>query len=222
MLSQCEHSFCRDCLGGLVEVAIKDGSWAALVCPDMGCKKQLMPVDVQQIVPADRLEKYEEVMLQTALRTMSDLVYCPRPICRSPVIRADAADKLCICGSCSFVFCAMCFRSFHGPSDCRADSGIIREFMAADEDHRQQLEIMYGQATFRRALEEFASVEFLKSTSTKCPNCLTNVHKIEGCNKMHCSICDTNFCYLCGAKLGAIPYRHFDQDTSPCHMRLFD
>lgn len=60
-----------------------------------------------------------------------------------------------------------------------------------------------------------------------CPTCHVPTEKtrikggtqFEGCNKMHCAHCDTNWCWLCGTK--GIDYDHFSSATSPCRNLLW-
>lgn len=51
----------------------------------------------------------------------------------------------------------------------------------------------------------------------KCPKCKAPCEKIDGCNKMTCSRCNTYFCWLCREKLdGNNPYYHYEDPFSGC------
>lgn len=44
------------------------------------------------------------------------------------------------------------------------------------------------------------NVESIKKDSQNCPSCLSRVHKINGCNHITCTICNTHFDYITGEK----------------------
>jgi hypothetical protein len=43
-----------------------------------------------------------------------------------------------------------------------------------------------------------ASEMFIHNTSKPCPRCFTNINKIDGCNHLICTVCNTHYCYSCG------------------------
>ncbi len=43
-----------------------------------------------------------------------------------------------------------------------------------------------------------ASEVFINATTKPCPSCFTNINKIDGCNHLICTMCNTHFCYSCG------------------------
>ena len=69
---------------------------------------------------------------------------------------------------------------------------------------------------------------YLKSfqkSAKPCPNCFSQITKTQGCNKMTCSYCGSNFCWLCGDLITlANPYQHFretENGTDGCGGKLF-
>lgn len=46
--------------------------------------------------------------------------------------------------------------------------------------------------------EDIENIEFIKSSSTKCPSCGVNITKSSGCNDMLCMNCGTGFNYVTG------------------------
>lgn len=46
-------------------------------------------------------------------------------------------------------------------------------------------------------LIDTSSEIWINENSKKCPNCNTNIIKNDGCNHMKCTICHTDFCWLC-------------------------
>ena len=59
-----------------------------------------------------------------------------------------------------------------------------------------------------------------KKTAVQCPGCSVATEKSEGCNKMKCSLCKTDFCFNCGSKIGN-NHDHFVDPSSPCYKLLF-
>ena len=51
---------------------------------------------------------------------------------------------------------------------------------------------------------------YAKQKVKNCPKCKTRTEKTEGCNKMKCSRCNTNWCWICGKTLPAnSAYDHY-------------
>ena len=46
--------------------------------------------------------------------------------------------------------------------------------------------------------DKVATIEFIKNDSRPCPKCGVNIHKIDGCNQMWCTNCNTAFDYRSG------------------------
>lgn len=119
--------------------------------------------------------------------------------------RALLATRLQICEDCSYAFCRLCNRSWHGDFfDCRARVNIPSERTVLEQ-------------------EEEASLAFIRNNTTKCPKCETPVQKSEACNHMTCVQCRAHFCYLCSVFLNPMhPYDHFNTRGSFCYQRLWE
>jgi E3 ubiquitin-protein ligase RNF14 len=110
------------------------------------------------------------------------------------------SERLCICEDCSFAFCSVCKKGWHG------------ELAVCNPRRQHELNE-----------EEKASLEYLKMHTTACPTCSVPAQKTMGCNHMICFKCNTHFCYLCSAYLMPDnPYRHFNDLKSACYMRLWE
>ena len=59
----------------------------------------------------------------------------------------------------------------------------------------------YGKKQLEHMATSLASEDYLKDNARHCPHCNAPIEKNEGCNKITCWRCGTNFCWLCGAKL---------------------
>ncbi|MFH4983160.1 hypothetical protein AB6A40_009869 [Gnathostoma spinigerum] len=80
-----------------------------------------------------------------------------------------------------------------------------------------------GRRKLEKYLEEIESSQWIEDNSKPCPKCRVKIEKDSGCNKMHCSKCDTNFCWLCGVTLDyQDPYGHYNLVTSKCFNRLME
>ncbi|KAG9198995.1 translation termination inhibitor protein itt1 [Epicoccum nigrum] len=107
------------------------------------------------------------------------------------------STRLQVCEDCSYAFCHLCKRTWHGDFvECRSD-GIDRE--------------------------EAASLTFIQQNTARCPTYVTPVQKIQGCNHITCTQCQTHFCYLCSAFLHRHnPYEHFNLEGRNCYQRIWE
>lgn len=133
----------------------------------------------------------------------------------------------CVCQVCRFAFCSLCKSTFHGVSPCVFRPNEVRKLKTEYENgtaaERLFLERRHGKNRIRRMIDDLISEEWLVDNSKTCPRCHTHIQKSEGCNKMHCSKCRTNFCWLCGKILDQQnPYLHFNVWNSPCFNKLFE
>ncbi|RMZ79102.1 hypothetical protein DV738_g3479, partial [Chaetothyriales sp. CBS 135597] len=113
-------------------------------------------------------------------------------------------QRLAICSDCSYAFCFVCRKTWHG-------------------SHLSAASLCNPRDPALLAAEEQASLDYLKKHSTPCPTCGAPAQKTMGCNHMICFRCKTHFCYLCSSYLMEDnPFAHFNDIRSPCHMRLWE
>lgn len=86
---------------------------------------------MRNLVDPELFNKYDRLLLQTSLDTMSDITFCPRTICQSPVLM-EKETTLAICPACNFVFCALCRLVYHGLSPCKLKAGKYIHLMTKD------------------------------------------------------------------------------------------
>ncbi len=221
----CDHVYCSECMSEYFKVRIMDGGVNALICPNDKCESQANPSQIKQLVDPEIYEKYEKYMLQTTLDCMSDVIYCPRKICQSPVIVED--DTMGLCPKCSLAFCTLCKRSYHGISPCPMSEAeftkIRKEYSRANAARRAEMEKKYGTKRLKYFLEDAISEQWVKANSKKCPYCRACIEKSDGCNKMTCFKCNNNFCWLCLERINkSNPYLHFNSRNSRCYQKLFE
>ncbi|KAL4230632.1 E3 ubiquitin-protein ligase rnf14 [Mactra antiquata] len=222
----CNHVYCNDCMSDYFTIQIKDGNVRGLECPDDKCESQAHPSQVKKLVSSDLFSKYDQLLFQTSLDTMSDVTFCPRPNCQSPVLMEREAN-LATCCVCNFPFCTLCRLVYHGLSPCRLKAdGLVKlreEYLNADPRTKLLLEKRYGKVTIQQALEESFTNEWLKQHSKQCPSCGAHIQKIDGCNKMTCMKCRCYFCWICNSSLSrGNPYMHYNTSGSPCFNKLFE
>ena len=222
----CGHVFCVDCMGGYFKVQIEDGAVQALNCPSEKCESQALPSQVKQLVSPELFAKYDRFLLQYSLDGMSDVVYCPRPLCETAVM-LDSDSAMGVCTSCSFAFCAFCKHTYHGVSPCEIKGDNLRklteEYSAASSAEKELLEKRFGKRQLQKLMDEVVSEEWLNSNAKQCPSCKASIQKIDGCNKMTCLKCRAYFCWLCMSTLSrSNPYQHFNAPGSECFNKLFE
>jgi len=205
----CGHFGCRSCLEQMASLHTGESDIGALRCPNTDCREPLGIHVLQDLLGADSplLAKWEELSLQRCLEKMGDVVFCPRcdrdaDSTRVPCIQDE--DGMAQCDACGFVFCGRCREVYHPGSKCVAlDSKL--EALAAGRGKEAEA-----------AKAELLTLRQLERSTKPCPQCGTNYEKTEGCSKMHCKVCDNNFCWRCGKIING--YDHFA--TGAC--RLFD
>jgi len=223
---QCKHVFCKQCMAEYFTVQINDGSVKALICPEGKCETQADPAMVKSLVDSELFERYDKLLLQRTLECMSDITYCPRKACQAPVLREEDLD-MARCPTCHFVFCILCHNTYHGRAKCPLSSEEMKKlretYINGTEEEKEELIKKYGKKVFQRMIEEGYSEAWLERFSQKCPKCKAGIQKIDGCNKMTCFQCRTNFCWLCNAFLNQLnPYTHFNNPKTKCYNKLFE
>ena len=223
----CSHSTCKACLKGYFEVQIADGNVHGLKCPEYKCPILATTEQIASVVSEETLKRYDKLVLNSVISSMTDVVFCPRVGCNSHVI-PDRDSQLASCSECSFAFCSNCKFTFHGVSPCRLFRSekdrleIMKKYNSASPEEKSALEKLYGKQQIERAFNEYLTQNWINEYSKPCPQCDANIEKIDGCHKMTCWRCNSYFCWLCLTMLtGANPYTHFSDPRSPCYNQLF-
>ncbi|XP_067899923.1 E3 ubiquitin-protein ligase RNF14 isoform X2 [Heterodontus francisci] len=222
---ECNHVYCKACLKEYFEIQIRDGNVQCLNCPEPKCTSIATPAQVKELVKEETFARYDRLLLQSTLDLMTDVMYCPRTVCKSVVV-LEPGNTMGVCPGCRYAFCALCEMAYHGISPCRLKaeklSELRDEYLKADESGKQRLEKSYGIRVLQKAMEELCSEEWLHKNSKPCPRCRTKIQKVDGCNKMTCISCKQCFCWLCRRPLPKVdPYEHYRDTSSPCFNELF-
>lgn len=225
-LHPCGHTHCADCLSAHIRCKIESGSVSKIDCPSAECTELIAPPMVQHLVPADLFSRYDKLLLQQTLEGMEDIVYCPRPTCRCVTVKEEGED-MAVCPGCTFAFCILCKRTWHGVSPCKLLPDDVKQlkevYDASSSEIQQSMEQRYGRPHLLRAFQEVETESWITTNSKQCPKCHAHIQRSYGCNKMYCSHCSSHFCWLCGVPLPhQNPYSHYHLGASSCAGKLFD
>ncbi|XP_045551475.1 E3 ubiquitin-protein ligase RNF19A isoform X3 [Salmo salar] len=195
-LSSCSHRACYDCLAQYLRMEISE-SRVGVACPQ--CPEALAPPDVRAILD-DRalLERLEEYQLRRFLAADPDTRWCPTPDCRFAVIAYGCAEcpKLS-CGreGCDTEFCYHCRQLWHPDQTC-------------DQARRQWAHHTWrgNDASTLYVLNEEPGGE--SEEIKACPRCGAYIMKTNdgSCNRMNCTVCACQFCWLCMQEITDVHY----------------
>jgi E3 ubiquitin-protein ligase RNF14 len=221
----CNHVYCKECMTSYFTEKISVGAVSSLSCPTMKCDSQALPNQVAELVEDALYKKYEQLLLETQLESMTDVITCPRLMCQCPTM-IDRETNLGQCPACHLAFCIYCKATYHGVSPCKFKTkeqrSILDKYNGAGQEERAFLEKRYGARQLATMAATLASEDYLSENARHCPHCNAPIEKNEGCNKITCWRCSTHFCWLCGEKLNqGNPYLHFNVMGGNCFGALF-
>ncbi|XP_040214175.1 E3 ubiquitin-protein ligase RNF14-like isoform X2 [Rana temporaria] len=199
----CNHVYCDICLRDYFEIQIRDGQVHALNCPEPECTSVATPAQVKKLVGEELFVRYDRLLLKSTLEMMTDVVYCPRLSCQTPVMQ-EPGGTMGICTSCQYAFCTLCMMTYHGVSKCKASESM--DPTSGEPGPKRNR----GKIGRLRKLREWESKTWITENCKKCPRCDANIQKDSGCNKMACGKCGQYFCWICMKCLSETnPYSHY-------------
>ncbi|CAL8306476.1 unnamed protein product [Lota lota] len=194
-LRECDHVHCEPCLARYCAVLISEGNVRGIACPQPRCKAAPTPTQVRKLVGDDLFHRYDRLLFQTSLDSMTDVVYCPRVSCASAVILEPDSD-VAQCSVCGFAFCVSCRRSYHGTGRCprvatarQTDAQEEQDYvdlpqtlvglMALWDDYyrgsaqrKKLLEKRYSAHILRSTMSEYLTMSWCLNNQTQnCPHC---------------------------------------------------
>jgi hypothetical protein len=116
-------------------------------CPCSKCKQTLKREEILLAI-GNRIEKYDNICLQNALRKMPDFKHCPKPDCGFGGL-VDLNSSFTICSECKFKFCHFCSSEFHQGYNCK-QYFIMKIMNGNDLEAKSQIVI---QVTSKRCVQ---------------------------------------------------------------------
>ncbi|KAJ3599087.1 hypothetical protein NHX12_033050, partial [Muraenolepis orangiensis] len=200
-LGDCGHVYCERCLARFLRGLISEGNVRGVTCAQPGCKTTPTPAQVKKLVGDELFDRYDRLLFQATLDSMSDVVYCPRVFCASAVITDGEVAQCSVCG---FAFCVTCRKNSHGAGLCPATAPPHRRpeenqeelgysdiphslvgMMALWDDYsggsaqrKKLLEKRYGVRVLRTTMSEYLNDGWYFNNETKnCPQCSVTIQK---------------------------------------------
>ncbi|CEF63213.1 Zinc finger, RING-type domain and Zinc finger, C6HC-type domain and Zinc finger, RING/FYVE/PHD-type domain-containing protein [Strongyloides ratti] len=191
----CNHKACLDCIKAYLRIEIME-SRVSISCPE--CSEMIHPNEIYSLLKnlPELLEKYENFSLRRVLALDPDTRWCPAPDCDYAVIaQSCAACPQLKCGriECSTLFCYHCKNIWHESQTC-------------DEARRKR---MTKDGTSKKGYKRSTPGDKLNRGDVKaCPRCKTLIVKMNdgSCNHMNCTVCNTEFCWLCLKEISDLHY----------------
>lgn len=126
----CSGIACKSCIKSYLDTLIHEGQVKSITCPiDPTCHVELTPAQIASLVEKKVFHRYDRLLFQLSMESMDDITYCPR--CEKPVILTqeenadDLSKTLGECATCSFVFCTVCRKTFHGVNPCQYSASTL-------------------------------------------------------------------------------------------------
>ncbi|KJH41381.1 hypothetical protein DICVIV_12645, partial [Dictyocaulus viviparus] len=197
---ECGHYYCLKCLIHQVKMASRN-RMLPIRCLSEDCDKPFSMSDIKRIFLGDArmpwLSAKKIISLLTSsidclLKNDKSLFRCPSPDCFGIFEKKTTGNTFLAvhCDSCDHEWCNACLNEPHAGIACDAYA-LLRS------DHAASLKAYKASHS-----------ELVRDCPTE--GCGAIIEKDGGCNHMHCTSCDTHFCWLCNyvSKSQSDIYKH--------------
>ncbi|MFC1842378.1 RBR family RING finger protein [Candidatus Dependentiae bacterium] len=182
---ECGHDgFCKGCLGGVIDTAIKDKKTVnVLRCPQ--CPHIITHQEIVKITNNyNKLNQIDNIQLKEGVKKVNGIRFCPTPDCKYCWV----VDN----GSIGTVACPMCNQQ------CCSNCCFPHSFNMSCEEHKKMRDSNKSGNN-----DTWIEDQINKGKMRRCPGCRAPIEKNEGCNHMTCK-CGHEFCWVC--------YRSYEQE----------
>ncbi|KXN84114.1 hypothetical protein AN958_00439 [Leucoagaricus sp. SymC.cos] len=166
---QCAHIWCRGCISQYFQSAKEQRTFPLKCLGKEGKCGTKIPISVaKQVLSGSELEALANAaFLAHVTAHPKEFHFCPTPDCPQ-VYRSTPQKATLQCPSCLTSICTRCHTEAHD------------EFQCSDQ------------------VQDELFKKWMKEHDVKdCPTCDAPIEKIEGCNHMTCTRCQTHICWQC-------------------------
>ncbi|KAM9364447.1 E3 ubiquitin-protein ligase parkin [Pholidichthys leucotaenia] len=191
------HVTCLDCFRRYCQTRLNDRQFVyhpvigySLPCPAACDDSLIKELHHFRILGDDQYGRYLQYGAEQCLLSIGGLM-CPSPACGAGLLppvgerRVTCDDRL----GCGFIFCRDCRERYH--------EGLCPEAPAQPITDASQGFVVDEEACLRGRWDQ-ASAQLIKESTRRCPACSVPVERNGGCMHMTCSLCGTEWCWLCG------------------------
>ncbi|KAG2035546.1 hypothetical protein BDR03DRAFT_1012406 [Suillus americanus] len=199
----CGHVYCSPCMRHFLTSALDSGQFP-LTCmgDETQCKVPIPIPTIQQFLPQTSFNRLLEVVFNAHIsRHPQEFKYCKTPDCNQ-IYRSTDPNTTAVgqCPSCFSNICTSCHDDVHDGMSCA--------------ENKQQ--------AGRVAEEERETEAWLAAHGgrvKKCPTCQALIEKVDGCNHMTCTLCNSHICWRCMGVFSATTiYTHMSSE----HGTIYD
>ena len=178
----CGHTYCTECLNGMLDTCLGDRSTRALRCPTLQCNRPIDSADIRKITnDRDKLDRLAEIQAREWITLQQGMRQCPTADCPFVFDNQDNAAGTIQCSKCNRQYCSNCLANHTDRITCAQAAENIRLAAIANDPNRANA----------------ATQQWQDQNTKACPQCNTRIEKNGGCNHMTCAHCNHHFCWQC-------------------------
>ena len=182
----CGHNYCPECLQHYLSSAPKTKAFP-LAC--IICKVPIAIPLLRRLLTPQVFQALVEAAFSSYLSDPTrKLKYCRTADCEQIYLQSEDPQVL-DCPVCLSTVCSACGEEAHDGVTCTQNK--------LNKDSIEQ--------------DRLFDLWIAANNVRRCPGCSTTIEKINGCNRVTCTRCQTHFCWKCGFHGGEI-YPHLNQE----------